>query len=330
MRDVVTTALVRAGAVPEDAAVQAATLLEGDLRGHPSHGIRRLPVLAGRVRRGLVRSPAAVRHEWVSPSFLRVHGDRGFGPVVAGGAVDAAAERAAETGVVVVGVRDANHLGMLAPYVERLADRGCVGIALSTSEALVHPWRSARALVGTNPIGVAVPTSREPLVLDMSTAAVSMGKVLDHAARGIPLPEGWAVDAAGHPTTDAVAASSGAISPFGGPKGYALGIAVELLVATLSGTALGTGVRGTLDVEHECTKGDVFVAVSLDRLGLRSVLPLVDAYLAEVRHSAADGSPVDVPGDRALRVRRENERAGVPVDAGSWRTALELAERSPT
>jgi L-2-hydroxycarboxylate dehydrogenase (NAD+) len=181
--------------------------------------------------------------------------------------------------------------------------------------------------VGTNPIGIGVPTAGAPLVLDMSTAAVSMGKVLDHAAQARPIPLGWAVDETGTPTTDAEAATRGAVSPFGGPKGYALGLALEVMVATLTGSELGTRVRGTLDIEDECTKGDVFVTVSVERLGFAHMLPAVSAYLDEVRASGSDPQArLDVPGDRARRTRADRLRSGIPLHPGVWAGVLALQE----
>ena len=317
------------GATRPDAEIQARVLVEGDLRGHPSHGVRRLPVLVGRLRAGVAVSGVAPELAWRSESALAVDGRRGLGPVVAFRAVDAIIERAERTGIAVASISSAGHVGMLSPYVERMAAAGCVGIGLTISEALVHPWHGTRAMVGTNPIGIAVPTSGDPLVLDMSTGSVSMGKILDYAARGEPIPPGWAVDPAGRPTTDAAAAAAGAISPFGGPKGYALGLAFEVLVGALTGSALGRDVTGTLDDEHPPTKGDVFVAISLDALGVTEHLPAVTAYLALIRASGADESAVDVPGDRARRTRAERLESGVPIDAELWSRILDLLQRSP-
>jgi LDH2 family malate/lactate/ureidoglycolate dehydrogenase len=329
LREVVTSVLEREGATSDDAAAQAELLVEGDLRGHHSHGVRRLSVLVGRLRNGLVRSGDEPVQRWRTESTLDVDGLSGFGPVVARSAIGAITERAQTTGVAVAMIRNSNHLGMLAPYVEQIAAAGQIGIALTTSEALVHPWGGARPMVGTNPIGIGVPTAGAPLVLDMSTAAVSMGKVLDHAAQARPIPLGWAVDESGTPTTDARAAARGAVSPFGGPKGYALALALETLVATLTGSELGSRVRGTLDVEDECTKGDVFVAVSLERLGLAHMLPAVSEYLDEVRASGNDPhTRLDVPGDRARRTRADRLRTGIPLHPDVWATVLALQEET--
>lgn len=326
LRDLVYRALRAHGADHDDAESQAVVLVEGDLRNQHSHGVRRLPVLIGRLGKGLLVSGGAPELSWITEAVLSVDGGRGFGPSVANAAVDAIGDRADSTGIALAAIRNSNHVGMLAPYVERLAQRGQIGLAFTTSEALVHAWGGAVAMVGTNPIGIAVPTAGEPLVLDMSTASSSMGKVLDHAARGQSIPLGWAVDASGAPTEDAAAAVQGAISPFGGAKGYALGVALEAFVATLTGTALGRSVLGTLDIDNVCSKGDVFLAVSLERLGLSGALPLLSAYLEEVRASTVDPSdPVVIPGDRARETRAERIEHGIPLHSKVWTAVRELA-----
>jgi len=329
LRDIIVAILVRAGSDRQRAAVQADVLVEAELRGHPSHGLRRVPVLVGRLQRGLLISGAEPEFEWSTPNVLRVDGRGGFGPVVGFAAAELIASRARETGVAVAAIRRAHHLGMLAPYVECIVAAGCAAIVFTTSEALVHPWNGARALVGTNPIGIGIPTTDEPVILDMSTGATSAGRVRDYAARGQELPEGWAVDAEGVPTTDAAAAVQGAISPFGGPKGYALGVAFEILVGSLTATAFGEAVRGTLDIDHDVTKGDVMIALHLDAFGGVGSTALRE-YIDVLRASGASGGVVDVPGDRSRRTRMRSLEEGVDVDPEMWSTLLALAEeRAP-
>ncbi|MEQ3552446.1 Ldh family oxidoreductase [Pseudonocardia nematodicida] len=320
------------GAPERTARIQGEWLCEGDLRGHASHGIRRLEVLAGRVRAGLIDPAAEASVQCPRPGVLRVDGNEGFGPPTALAACDALPALAAEAGIAIAAIRRCGHLGMLAPYVERLAAAGLVGIATTTSEALVHPWGAAPAMLGTNPLAAGLPVDGgEPVVLDMATGQVSRGKVLDHAARGEPLPDGAVVDAEGRPTTDAAAALDGAITPFGGPKGYALALVLEVLVASLTHTALGTEVRGTLDVTDPVTKGDLLLAIDPAAFGGPGAG--VAAYLDTLRalEPAPGHGPVTVPGDRARAVRARNLELGVPVDPGTWSRARELlvdADRS--
>lgn len=321
--------LLAFGAGHRDAEVQAIALVEGDLRGQHSHGVRRLQVLARRLRNDLVRSNRSPTERWVTESVVKIDGNRGFGPPVAFSTVDTIIERADHTGIALAAIRNSNHVGLLAPYVERIAAAGDIGVAMTTSEALVHPWGGRTAMVGTNPLAIAVPSDHEPLVLDMSTAAVSMGKILDYADRGEPIPIGWAVDPDGTPTTDPAAASHGAISPFGGAKGYALGIALEAVVGVLSESALGRDVRGTLDTEDVCSKGDVFIAISLERLGLVGVLPYLARYFDDVRASGTDPSqPLTIPGDRARALRRQRLADGIPLHREVWAGVQRLRQEA--
>ncbi|MCU1476294.1 MAG: hypothetical protein JWQ64_987 [Subtercola sp.] len=330
LRAAIIDALVAHGATPAKAEEQAAMLVEGDLRDHHSHGVRRLPVLTARLDEGLIDSDSEPLFEWVTETILRVDGQQGFGPSVGFAAIDQIIERAERTGLALASISNSNHLGMLAPYVEKMVAAGQIAFAFTTSEALVHPWGGSSAMVGTNPIGIGVPTDGEPLILDMSTASVSMGKILDHAAKGEPIPLGWAVDSSGKPTDDAQAAvDGGAISPFGGPKGYALGIALEAIVAMLTQSSLGREVAGTLDAKELANKGDVFIAISTKRLGLTSFLPRLQSYFDDVRASAAGGASVSVPGDRARATVEQRRRDGIPLLRANWDAALELKEVAP-
>ncbi len=323
--EVAVTALTEAGATTAEARQQAATLLEADLRDQHSHGLQRLPVLVGRLQNGVVQSGIAPELRWVSPSYLSADGNRGFGPVVAHKVIDELLPRVRSNGIAIAAVRNSNHLGILAPYVEAIAATGAIGLALTTSEALVHPWGGSQALVGTNPIAIAVPTESEPIVLDMSTSQVSMGKVLSYAAQDAQIPLGWAVDEFGEQTNDPHAAVRGAISPFGGAKGYALGVALESMVGVLSGSAFGTDVKGTLDIDNVPTKGEVFIGISGDCVNPQSLADLTN-YLRTIRASGPTEQALRVPGDRSRQTRQERMAHGVPLPSPAWHAALGLLE----
>ena len=193
-------------------------------------------------------------------------------------------------------------------------------IALSTSEALVHPWGARHAMLGTNPIAIAVPTGEEPFMMDTATSVVSMGEIHDHANRNAAIPGHWALDANGDPTTDAAAAKAGSIAPFGEAKGYALGLAIELLVASLSGAALGTDVRGTLDDTDVCNKGDLFVLIDGPHADLR-------AYLAAIRTAkpAAGFERVLIPGERGRACKTQRLVEGISLPDAVWSRIQHLA-----
>lgn len=316
-------AALREAGVPADAArLQVDLLLEAELRGRPSHGLLRLPRLVERIGNGVASGTARGTHNWRGDGFLAVDGESGLGPVVAMAALDAAAERVRQTGVVVAAIANSNHLGMLAYYAEKIAARGLVLIGLTTSEALVHAWGGRKAMLGTNPVAIGVPTADRPFVLDMATSLVSMGQIHDYAQRGETLPEGWAVDGAGNPTTDANAAKAGAIAPFGAAKGYALGLAIEVLVVSLTASAIGRDVTGTLDSTTVSNKGDVFVVIDPGQQA--ETAARISAYLDLVRESGDEGG-VAVPGDRSEAVRRKSLAEGIMVPDALWQRLESLA-----
>ncbi|MGE8611421.1 MAG: Ldh family oxidoreductase [Achromobacter veterisilvae] len=318
-------ALEQAGTPAGHAATQTNLLLEAELRGRASHGLLRLPRIIERIHNGVADPKTRGKAVWRSPAFLDLDGQRGLGPVIALAALDQIRQRARETGIAIAAVSNNNHIGMLALYAEQVAREGQILLALSTSEALVHPWGGRRALIGTNPIAIGVPTEDEPFVLDMATSQVAMGKIHDYANHGRALEPGWALDGAGNPTTDAAAAKSGALAPFGEAKGYALGLAFELLVASLTASALGTAVKGTLDSSAACNKGDVFIVVEA---GSGAVAARISAYLDEIRACPAllPGRSVAVPGDRARAERRQRLETGIELADDVWHRILDLAQ----
>jgi LDH2 family malate/lactate/ureidoglycolate dehydrogenase len=316
-------ALARAGVPDDHARTQMDLLVEAELRGHASHGLLRLPRVIARIRNGVADPVMRGEATWRSEAFLQIDGRSGLGPVVARAALDAVCERARRTGIAVAAIAANNHLGMLGWYVEGIAASGQAAIAMTTSEALVHPWGGRIALLGTNPIAIGVPATPHPFVLDMATSMVSMGEIHDHAHRSEAIPGTWALDVEGEPTTDPNAAKHGAIAPFGGAKGYGLGLALEVLVAALTGAALGTDVTGTLDADQPCNKGDVFIVVD----PVSGAAARISAYLDAVRACppSRPGSPVLVPGDGARQRRAARLREGIAVADDVWSEICALA-----
>jgi L-2-hydroxycarboxylate dehydrogenase (NAD+) len=321
---VAVAALIKAGVPQAAAQVQAQLLVDSEQRGLPSHGLLRLPRLVERIHNGVADPVSVGEHRWHGDAMLLVDGGNGLGPVVAREALRQVSERAQRTGIACAAIASSNHLGALAWYVRDVASAGQICIALTTSEAIMHPHGGRHAMVGSNPIAIGVPAQPRPLVLDMATSQISMGKVIDYGNRGEELEPGWARDAAGEPTTDPLAARAGSIAPVGGAKGYGLGLAFEVLVASLTGSALGTSVVGTLDSVHPATKGDVFIVANvLDA----AVVEHVSAYLNDVRASpAADpAEPIVVPGDRSDRRKQDATVRGLEIPDALWAQLITLS-----
>ena len=321
-------ALQAVGAGAQAARQQTDLLLDAELRGVPSHGFLRLERLVTRISNGVANPETLGVHSWRGDSFLSVDGQQGLGPVVANHAAAVAGERARQTGIAVAAIANNNHIGMLAWYAEALAQAGLVSIILTTSEALVHPFGGGKALLGTNPIAVGVPTDSGPFVIDLATSLVSMGEIHDHAHRGAPLPAGWALDADGQPTTDPEAAKRGAIAPFGAAKGYALGLAFELLVTALTGAALGRDVTGTLDAVKPSSKGDVFILI--DPLSGQGAA--LAAYLDIVRQTppAPGFEQVLIPGERGRARKAARLAEGIELPDPVWATMQRLRDAAPS
>ena len=229
--------MLRAVGVPDaDADLVATSLVEADRRGTHSHGVLRLPLYVEAVRSGGIVPDPEMR--WVrehgATAVLDAAG--GFGQVATARAVDKARELAARHATAVVAVHRSSHYGAGAYWTNQLARDGLVALLVSTTGASVAPFGGAEKLLGTNPLTISFPTGDdEPVVLDMATSNGAYGRIVAAGKEGHPIPEGWAVDAAGAPTTDPHAALAGALLPFGGHKGSGLAILLELLAGPLAG-----------------------------------------------------------------------------------------------
>jgi len=298
-------AALTAREVPDpDAALVADSLVEAELAGQPTHGLLRLPFLLDRLQAGLINPRPAFRTRIDRAATAMLDADNGLGPLAGAHAVTLAAERASVAGVGVVAVRRSNHLGSLAFYLRRLAGLGMVGMAFSNTPPAMPPPGGSRPYLGTNPIAAGFPTSGEPVIVDMATSQVARGHVLQAARMGEPIPEGWALDAAGQPTTDPQAAIGGSLVPLGGDKGFALALLVEVLSGVLSDAAVGPDVSGTVTAsDRESNVGHCFVAIDPGAIA-PGFTARMDRLAADLRRMGGR-----VPGDRrhAERARRAAE-----------------------
>lgn len=317
-------ALKNVGVPCDNAHIQLQLLLEAELRGIASHGILRLPRIIKRLQNG-VSSPTATGHiHWFSTAMGRMDGQHGLGPVVGLHALTVGISKAKQLGVSTIAIKNCGHLGMLAFYAEKIANDGLVGICLTTSEALVHPWGGRHAMIGTNPIAIGVPTAHMPFVMDMATSCVAMGKIHDYANRNTPIPKQWALDKNGNATTNPHKAKHGAIAPFGGAKGYALGLGFEMIVTALAGSAIGTDVVGTLDDDTRCNKGDVFIILSPDT----GAYDTLSAYITALKNTAPvdPNTPVRIPGERGHMDRKNRLHNGFEIPDSIWNTLVAYAK----
>ncbi|MDS0282742.1 Ldh family oxidoreductase [Haloarcula onubensis] len=308
-----------------DAEQTAEVLVSADARGKHSHGLLRLPRFVRGIEHGNVDPEGAIEVVSERGGAATLSGGSRLGPVVASAAVGEAMDRAAEFGVGAVGVRDSNHLGMLGYYTDQLLQAGYVGIGMTNTEPAMPPHGGTASVLGTNPIAIGLPTD-PAFNLDMSTSGIARGTVLHYKETGQELPEGVALDADGHPTTDPAAALDGTILPFGGAKGSGLAIAVEVLAGGLVGAAMGTDVTGTYHTDDPCTKGDLFLAIDPEALGVPAFGERASAFLADLTadEPAAHVDEIRLPGQRS--VERDRAAATVDIEDDLWSEVQALAD----
>ena len=233
------------GLPPASAAIVSESLVASDLRGVESHGICRIPVYVERIRIGAVNSRPQIRIHRNFPSIATVDGDNAMGVVVGVRAMDEAIELAGKAGMGTVSIRGGNHLGALAFYTKRAARAGYIGLTCTNAPPTMAPWGGRSPFFGTNPFSVTVPVAGgDPVVLDMASSVVARGKIILAAQKGDAIPEGWAIDEQGRPTSDPERALAGTVLPFGGYKGYGITLMIEVMAGILSGARFAPEVGG--------------------------------------------------------------------------------------
>lgn len=242
LQELIKAIFVAEGLPGDDAGRIAECLVLADLRGVASHGVSRLPIYLERIRRGMVeRVPELKIHE-PSPVAALLDGGNGFGFVTATRAMEMAIERAETFGIGMVGVKNSNHFGMAACYLLQAVEAGYAALVLTNASPSMPVWGGRTPLLGTSPFAFGAP-GNPPIILDMATSVVARGKIRRAAAAGQSIPEGWALDKDGNPTTDAQAGYEGLILPLGGPKGSGLSLMMEVMAGVMTGAAFGGEVR---------------------------------------------------------------------------------------
>ena len=222
-----------------NAELTIASLLRAEMEGLPSHGFSRIPYYASQSAAGKVDGHAVPVVQRPKPGVVTVDACCGFAFSAFADELPITTQAAKEVGVALLAVRNSHHAGVLGFPVADLAEQGLVALGFANSPAALAPYGGTAVTFGTNPLAMACPRKdAPPLVIDLSMGLLARGKILQAAKKGELIPEGAAVDAQGNPTRDPVKAFEGALLPFGGPKGYALALMVEIMSAGLTGASL--------------------------------------------------------------------------------------------
>jgi L-2-hydroxycarboxylate dehydrogenase (NAD+) len=326
-------ALAAAGIPRDDASQVAALMAESDARGGDAHGVFRLPQYVKQIQSGAVNPRPNIRIVSSQAGTALLDGDNALGHLVMKRATELAIEKARQCGVGWVGTRRGNHAGPAQLYPRMAAAQDMIGLYFCVGNAnLLPPWGGTEALLSTNPISIAVPSSRHPVItLDMATTNTAFGKIRLKAQRNEPMPEGWMIDREGKPLTDPKRASEGFLVPIGGPKGYGLALMIGLLAGTLNGAAFGRDVVDyTVDSKTPSNTGQSIVALDIAAFAdLQAFKQNVDEVWDVMKSSPTlpGVDEVRLPGERSEQIYRERMAHGVPLGDGQRKVLDELADR---
>jgi (2R)-3-sulfolactate dehydrogenase (NADP+) len=319
-------ALIAAGANPRMAALTAAALVAAEAEGQSGHGLSRVAQYASFLRNGRADGAAEPVIANQRGGAVLVDARDGLAYPAVALAVEEVARRAAEHGVAFAGITNSHHSGAMGLPVAALAKRGLVALAFTNSPAAMPVPGGKRALMGTNPVAAAFPRrDADPLVIDMALSEVARGKILFAAKEGRPIPEGWALDAEGNPTTDAKAAMGGIMLAMGGTKGALLALVVELLCCALTGAAFGFEADSFFEEQGNRPRlGQAILAVDPGAMAGR------DAFLDRLEFfiTAMCADPgVRLPGSRRAALAARAAAEGLEV-TDALLTALRAPQRS--
>ncbi len=317
-----------------DAEISARILVDADMMGLSTHGVVRIPVYADRMRRGGVDPSAVVSVDKRAPSLAIVHGNNGLGTVVGSRALEAALAMVAETGIAYVGCRNSNHFGALAPYGLKACDAGFILIAGTNASTTMAPWGGKETRIGNNPLCIAAPCADGiHIILDMAMSVAARGKIRAAQKAGLPIPEGWATDGSGAPTTDASEALAGFLLPVGGHKGSGLSVAVDILSGVLTGASFLSDVSSwSENPDAPSGVGHFFLLIDPEKLlGPDAFAVAMDRFKSIVLSTppASSTSPVVLPGQREQERRRAAKKDGVRVPGDLLASIKQLARGHP-
>ncbi|MBS7543298.1 Ldh family oxidoreductase [Ancylobacter oerskovii] len=325
------TAVYRtAGLDRQGAELCADTLVQADLWGHQSHGVMRLPWYVARLKSGVVKTDAVPEAVVDAGAVAVIDGRDAMGQIVAAHGMREAIRRARLHGVGAVALRNSNHFGTAMYFTLTAARAGCVGFLSTNASPAMAPWGGRAKAVGTNPWSWAAPAGRQaPMVLDIANTGVARGKIYLARQKKLAIPEGWAINAAGEPTTDPEEALGGVTLPMAEHKGYAIAVMMDMLSGVLTGSAFGTGVTGPYQAEKRGGTGHFIIALDIaafqspDAFGAR-----MEQLIGELKSVplAKGHDEIVYPGELEARNDAYNRANGLILPGDTRRDLATLAD----
>ena len=312
-------------------------LLTADLYGIESHGMQRMVRYHKGIEKGQIHVDAKPEVIFETPVSAVIDGHSGMGQLVSAFAMNKAIEKAEAAGIGIVSVRESNHYGIAGYYAQMASKRGLIGFSCTNSEAIMVPTFSREAMIGSNPIAVAVPAEPYPFLFDASTTVVTRGKLEMYNKMGKPLPQGWALDENGSPCEEAprvlsniVGKNGGGIMPLGGAteqlgghKGYGYGMIAELFSSILS---LGVTSNECCTFPDRTGICHGFAAINPAAFGDPEQIKVhFSTYLERLRASekAEGAEKIYTHGEKEVLAEADRRENGIPVNDG---TMIELQD----
>jgi len=298
--------------LPSTALSVAHALVQAEAAGQSGHGLRRVPAYVKQVRTGKVDGQAEPILSRPRPAVMSIDAAHGFAYPALDLAVAELPAIVREQGIAFAAIGRSHHAGVMALTVERFAEQGLIAMMFANAPAAIAPWGGKSPLFGTNPIAFAVPVANaDPLVIDLALSKVARGKVMEAHQKGTSIPDDWAFDIDGNPTTDAAAALKGTMAPSGGAKGAALALMVEILSAGLAGANFSYKASSLFDENGPPPElGHSIIAIDPDAAnGGGTAIRM--ATLAE-EMARQDG--VRLPGRRGKGLRAEALSNGIEIE----------------
>ena len=300
------TALKRAGANDRMADAAARHLVRAEEQGLPTHGMSRVPFYCGMLRRGRADGAAEPRMQAERAGACLIDNRDGLPYVSAQWAVEEAIQRARRNGIAFAGITNSAHVGVLGVHLAPVAEANMVGFAFTNSPAAIPAWGGKKPLFGTDPVaGIFPRKGKAPIVVDLALTTVVRGKIMMAMRKGEKIPEGWALDRNGKPTTDPKEAiEHGSLFPIGGAKGAMLALMFELICAALTGSAIGPEADSFFSEEGNKPRiGQAFLAIDPSALaGMDRYFERVEAVVTRM---LADPD-VRLPGARRFASEKKS------------------------
>ena len=334
LRQTITQAYLAVGLLPEDAALCARWMVSADMAGVSTHGTVRLALYLDAIEQGKMNSRPNITVAYPRPGVALVDGDHGLGVLVGTRAMAEAVKAAKVNGIGVAVAKRSSHYGRAGFFLETALEAGCVGVSVSNGAPVMTTYGGSQAVICTNPIAAATPSApgRTAFAMDMAQSVGAFGKIRHHEREGTPIPEGWALTAEGKPTTVPEEAIKGALIPFGGAKGSALALLVEVLAGVLSGADFGTNVANpTRQSARRSNTGHLFMAFDVEAfMPLGDFTERVDLLSRMITGARpAEGfDEVRFPGQGASERRKAVDKHGIEMPASALTAiAAALAKR---